>query len=73
MNSSMNGKEIAYAEFAGVDARGVEQILAPKGGKLIFSASFHGDREEFWILIQNRDGTEIKRANCKCVRSIEWA
>lgn len=73
MNTKMNGKEIAYFSIP-TDAIGDSEGFRPiTGQKFVLSATFHGDHDEFWILILDTDGKELERHNCKFIWTIEWA
>lgn len=41
-------------------------------GELYLSATYHGDRDEFWI-VQEKHGTEVARHNPRFIKTIQWA
>lgn len=77
MNVEMHGKAIADIHFieeysgnpgmwfTGRDHAGVEHTVS-------LSATFHGDRDEFWVVLC-KEGVEIARRNCKSIAQINWA
>lgn len=70
MNTEMNGKKIARVIWNFPDG---EEILHDDGEReLVLSATYHGDRDEFWVL-ELRDGKEVSRHNCKFISGIVWA
>lgn len=70
MKTDMNGKE---AKQLWLPTDGCpERVIPPTGGKLVLSATYHGDRDEFWIVAFDKDGKELGRHNCKHIGSIEW-
>lgn len=72
MNTSMHGKKIQQIIFPGGPGLGDPVVRSGPLGQLELSATYHGDREEFWIL-QIKDGIEIARHNTRLVESIVWA
>ena len=70
MDREKHGKEIKKIWFNG--ANGDQAISASDRTKLTMSATYHGDRDEFWVLVVD-DGVEIAQHNCRYVASIEWA
>lgn len=71
MNTDMNGREAKQLWFNG--ANGDERVVPPTNGKLVMSATYHGDRDEFWIAAVAEDGKELGRHNCRYIGTIEWA
>lgn len=75
MNTDMHGKAIQRIWFNGAD--GDKTITAETNKsdlplmRLEFSATFHGDHEQFWVLEKVGD-VETARHNCRAIASIEW-
>lgn len=69
MKISWNGKKIKRIWFNGTN--GDESITTTENTTLELEASYHGDRDEFWVK-QLSNGNEIARFNCKYIASIEW-
>lgn len=67
MNKNTDGKLIAW-------------VLWPDGSKLTasdqiglqFRATYHGDRDEFWIVESNPHGHEVRMHNPRMVDTWEW-
>lgn len=67
MHINMDGKLIAW-------------VLWPDGSKLTaeddidlhFEGTYHGDRDEFWIVESDARGFELRRHNPRTVDSWEW-
>lgn len=70
MDSSHNGRKVKRVWWNG--ANGDESLLASDSVSLVFVATYHGDRDEFWV-VQSVGGTEIARHNARYIASIEWA
>lgn len=66
MNIEMHGKQISEIYFEH------EAIKAKDQTTLMLSATYHGDRDEFWV-IQYLDMQEVARHNCKYIATIKWA
>lgn len=47
-------------------------INKPPGGWFELSATYHGDRGEFWLLVKDSDGQEVERYNAKLLLGIAW-
>lgn len=43
------------------------------GHTLQFESSYHGDRDEHWIIERDALGKEVARHNARHVATIEWA
>lgn len=72
MNMEMNGNKIEAVYWPDTETeKGRCLVCGPVCGDLTFSATYHGDRDEFWI-IQSKDGIEIARHNPRYVESITW-
>ena len=71
MNREMNGKEIIGFQFT--DSNGNDVFKKEMLGitKIFLSATYHGDHNEFWIVVE-KDGKETERHNCKFVHGIVW-
>lgn len=65
-----NGRNIKRIWWYG--ANGDTSITASDSVSLVFAATYHGDRDEFWI-VQSIDGKETARHNARFIASIEWA
>ena len=70
MKKEMDGKQVK--EIWWLSANGDESLIAQGQRTLYLSATYHGDRDEFWV-IQYDDMIEVARHNCKYIASIKWA
>lgn len=71
MNTSMHGKKIRQIIFP-VGEDGKQESLSTDGSReLSMSATYHGDRDEFWVISKN-DGIEIARFNARHIETIVW-
>lgn len=70
MDRALNGKLVKRIWWNW--ANGDETVSASDSVTLTFAATYHGDRDEFWI-IQMADGVETARHNARHVATIEWA
>ena len=66
----MDGKLIASVHWAKDD--GDERIVASDEIGLHMSATYHGDRDEFWIVQSDAKGNEVARHNTRYVESFVW-
>ena len=75
MNTKMDGKEILHICLSdGRDHTASPFVTADKAIRMKLSATYHGDHDEFWVVVYQRaGGDEIQRYNCKNVASITWA
>lgn len=71
MNIDMHGKKINRIYFPVAPGLGESGISSSDDVDLIFSATHHGDCDEFWILVI-KDGIEISRYNARYIEGIEW-
>jgi hypothetical protein len=73
MNTKMHGKLIDYIELnpAWTQTGNPERVVAREGLTLHLSATYHGDHDEFWIVL-SMGGTEVARYNPKGVQHIRW-
>lgn len=62
-----HGKAVAAVYFP----NGEEVHAEANGLSLHLSATYHGDRDEFWI-VASRDGREVARHNPRHIESIVW-
>ena len=67
MNIEMDGKKVKS-----IYLDGDEYMFAEGKRTMTLSASTHGDRDDFWVLVYE-DMIEVSRHNCKYISSIEWA
>lgn len=65
MNREMHGKKIKQIYFDD------QSVIVANGAILTLSATHHGDRDEFWVIVE-KDSQEIARHNCKYIASIKW-
>jgi hypothetical protein len=73
MDTSMHGKKIKFASWPDSgNETGQHLQSGEKCGTLTFSATYHGDHDEFWI-VQTKDGEEVARYNARYVETITWA
>lgn len=70
MNTEMNGKQVKRIWWKG--ANGDESMATEGQRTLMLAATYHGDRDEFWV-VQYEDAVEVARHNCKYIVTIEWA
>lgn len=66
MNQNLNGKKVK-AIFLGDNTK----ITSDEDRRLTFSNTYHGDRDEHWVL-ESVKGKEIARHNCKYIATINW-
>jgi len=72
MNVEMHGKEIAAVFWPDTETEKGRTLKAGDGcDNLYLNATYHGDRDEFWI-VQMKDGEEVARHNPRFVESIVW-
>lgn len=67
MDNSMHGKKIKEIWYSDSENAFNECVR-----NLELSATYHGDRDEFWAVKKNEQGIEIERYNLKFVSSIMW-
>lgn len=67
MNIAMHGKRVIQA-LSGVGC----PLNIPPDGWAELSATYHGDRDEFWVLVKNREGIEVERYNARLLLGIIW-
>lgn len=74
MNTSMHGKIIDYIDLnpAWTQGGNPERISSGRDHTLQLSVTYHGDRDEVWIVLGNSDG-EVARYNPRGVQHIRWA
>lgn len=75
MNIDMHGRRIESIEFTNMD--GNPQFMAARhrstrDGTIEFSATHHGDHDEFWIVVRDGQGVEISRRRAQAVDHIYW-
>lgn len=69
MNTNMHGKAISQIWW--INDHGDSCVRASNGKTLTFSATYHGDHDEFWV-IELEDGKDVARHNCKHIATITW-
>lgn len=74
MNTDMNGKSIDFIDLnpAWTQHGNPERIPAAIGITIALSATYHGDHDEFWIVVSDASG-EIGRYNPRGVQHIRWS
>lgn len=73
MNVEMHGKKIAAVLWPDTETEKGRCLMVGYGcDDMHLSATYHGDRDEFWI-VQTKDGAEVARHNPRYVETIEWA
>lgn len=73
MNTNMHMKPIKAVYWPDTEAeQGRHLITGDECGNLYLSATYHGDRDEFWI-VQEKNGVEVARHNPAFVETIQWA
>lgn len=73
MNTEMNGKKIRLVTWPDSGNEQGRCLEANENKQLHLDASFHGDRDEFWVIESNSDGKEIARHNPKFIETLIWA
>lgn len=72
MNIEMHGKRIKEVRWPDNGAKIGERLVSGISADDIYmSATRHGDREEFWIVVV-RNGKEVSRENPRYVKTIFW-
>jgi hypothetical protein len=72
VNTEMDGRRINVIDITQSTVSGnPERYASGSGRQLALSATFHGDRDEFWV-VETIDGVETRRWNAKAVAYIEW-
>lgn len=75
MNTNMNGKAIDLIDLDPhwTQSGNPERIEAGRDGvTLHLSATYHGDHDQFWIVVSER-GQEIARYSHRAVQHIRWS
>lgn len=74
MNTDMHGKSIDYIELNPMwtQSGNPEKVVARDGQTITLSATYHGDRDEFWIVVA-QNGKEVARYNPRGVQHIRWS
>jgi len=73
MNTGMNGKVIKQiCLFGDTGDRSASPFISQQDKQILYlSASYHGDHDEFWVVVE-KDGKEVERHNCRNVACIVW-
>jgi hypothetical protein len=71
MTTKDNGKKIKEIWLPGEGNAMNERWLSGIHGDLELEATYHGDRDEFWVVLKNT-GVETQRFNVRMVTSIVW-
>lgn len=69
MDTTWDGKKVKEIWWNGEN--GDEVLKSNDYIQLELDATYHGDRDEFWIK-HLENGKEIARHNCKYISSIRW-
>lgn len=73
MNTKMHGKLIDYIELNPMWTQsGNPERITSGDGQLFLSATYHGDHDEFWIVLVKND-KELSRYNPRGVQHIRWS
>lgn len=73
MNVNMHRRKINAVYWPDTDTEQGRMLWSgDECGELYLSATYHGDRDEFWI-VQEKHGTEVARHNPRFVETIKWA
>ena len=77
MNTTMHGRKIQLIRFhaAHPSYTGEDPVIRINDGSLRtleLSATYHGDRDEFWVLHLESDGKETARYNVRHIETIVW-
>ena len=68
MNKDMDGKLISRCSLPYENSTLISDDMVG----LYFSATYHGDRDEFWIVVTDDSGNETARWNARYVEYIKW-
>ena len=71
MTINDNGKKIREIWLPGEENAFNHRYQSKDGLELELSATYHGDRDEFWIVVK-RGGVECSRINPRQVTEICW-
>ena len=69
---TMSGKEISQVWWPDTDTEKDRNIKTGKNRILEFSATHHGDHDEFWIVEMNSDRKELARHNPRYIETFYW-
>lgn len=72
MNLGMHGKEIdriATSEGCFIYSG---RMSGKDSTRLEMCATYHGDRDEYWVIRVDHEGTEMARWNARTLHAIEW-
>ena len=72
MNHEMNGKLIASVYWPDTETEQGRVLTASDEVGLYFSATYHGDHDEFWIIQTNGSGGEVSRHNPRYTDGWNW-
>jgi hypothetical protein len=68
----MHGRKVRRVEFTDGPSGDPDIWPNARGQTIEFSATYHGDRDEFWLLLRDGDGNELERRNARHVERIVW-
>lgn len=72
MNTSMDGKQIKEIFWNDNECTVGGGLSRTAFQTLELSASHHGDHDQFWVVVRNKDGVEIERYNVNFLTLIKW-
>ena len=72
MTTKDDGKKIKCIWLSGDGQVLNECVKTGIRGELELEAIYHGDRDEFWVILKSPDGKELERYNCHYISKIEW-
>lgn len=71
MTINDHGRKIKEVWLQGEGNAFNECVKSGTHGDLEMSATYHGDRDEFWIVVKS-DGVETRRINARYVTEFSW-
>lgn len=71
MNIKMNGWAIDFITWPDTETDKGQKLKTDKDRKLFLSATYHGDRDEFWV-VEEFKGVEVARYNTRFIDMISW-
>jgi hypothetical protein len=72
MTTKDNGKKIKEIWLSGDGNVLNQRVQSEINGELELEATYHGDRDEFWVILKSMDEKEIERINCSYISKIVW-
>lgn len=76
MNTNMHGRAVRRIEYIdgplGNPQFWEQGLKWTAGQSMVLSATYHGDRDEFWLVLRDADGKELERRRAATVERIVW-